>query len=369
MKITVRVLPGAASNEENQLTVTGGGAAPATISRAVRISEEPAPYGVEDYEFHAENEGGSLDTQAGSHPYQVTGSFVFNQGPDNESASSSTGGPEPIAEPKDVIGKLPAGLLGNPRPFPTCSLGTFLSSTPSLEENACPPQTAVGVASVVINDPGALGRINFVEAIYNLEPYAGEPARYGFSVAIAGVYVILDVSVRSGPGEDYGVNVTSSNITQTVGLDSVQLVFWGVPGDPVHDDVRGEQCILDEIAGYSDPCAHTETAHPPSLLTMPTSCNGPLQSSLETDSWTKRGVFVHAPTIEPLQALDGCNRLPFSPSVSAEPTTDRASAPSGLDFNLDFKDEGLTSAEGLAQSQLKDVNVALPAGLTINPSA
>ena len=102
---------------------------------------------------------------------------------------------------------------------------------------------------------------------------------------------------------------------------------------------------------------------------MPTSCNGPLQSSAEADSWTQPGAFGSYPTSEALQSLDGCNRLPFTPTMSAEPTTDRASAPTGLDFNLGFNDEGLTSNEGIAQSQLNKTVVKLPEGLTINPSA
>jgi len=375
MRIKVKVLPGASSSEVNRVNVTGGGAPAATISRALRISEEPAPYGIEDYEFRAENEGGTLDTQAGSHPYQVSGTFLFNEGADTNPPPSTTDDDKPVVEAsglaKDVSGKLPPGLIGNPVPFPTCSLGQFLTPNAYIEENSCPPQTAVGVATVTFEDPGILGHVTALESIYNLEPYAGEPARFGFSVEVGDVYVILDTSIRSGPGEDYGVTISSTNITQTTGLEGVQLNFWGVPGDPIHDSVRGEQCILE---GYSKieghlPCLHTEAAHPPSLLTMPTSCNGPLQSSLETDSWTERGQFVHVPTSEPLQAMDGCNRLPFSPIMSAEATTDRASTPSGLNFNLDFKDEGLTSTNGLAQSQLKDTSVLLPEGLTINPSA
>src|ERR1700722_3110850 len=68
MRIKVRVSPDASTGEANRFSATGGGAPPATIARAFRISEEPAPYGIEDYGFSAENEGGSLDTQAGSHP-------------------------------------------------------------------------------------------------------------------------------------------------------------------------------------------------------------------------------------------------------------------------------------------------------------
>jgi len=380
IRIKVRVLPNASSIETNRVSVSGGGAPAAAISRALRISEEPAPYGVEDFDFRAENEGGTLDTQAGSHPYQVSGTFLFNESADAAPPppmvpgfDEEAGKPqvEPVAQAKDVIGKLPPGLIGNANAIPTCSLVTFLRPPPSSEENECSAQTAIGVAAITLEDPGSIGHTTFIESIYNLEPYKGEPARFGFSISIAGVYVVLDTSVRSGPGEDYGVTISSSNITQTAGLEGVQLDFWGVPGDPVHDSVRGMQCILNKFhaANGIRPCLPSETGQHPSFLTMPTSCTGPLQSSLETDSWTERDKFLHVPTSEPLQAMDGCNRLPFSPSMSAEATTDRASAPSGLDFNLDFKDEGLTSTNGLAQSQLKDTSVLLPEGLTINPSA
>src|ERR1700722_13148459 len=356
VRIKVRVLAGAVSGEVNRVNVSGGGAPPATLSRPLIISEEPTPFGVEAYEFNAENEGGTLDTQAGSHPYQVTGTFLFNQGADSSLPPSPSPEPfagKPIVEApaltKDVIGKLPPGLLGNAQAVPKCTLGQFLTSGLWPEENECSPQTAVGVATVTVRDPGIVGYASFIETLYNLEPYAGEPARFGFSIQLADVFVILDASVRSGPGEDYGVTISSTNITQTSSLLGAQLSFWGVPGNPVHDSVRGEACILEAYESGHRPFLQTEAAHPPALLTMPTSCTGPLQANLEADSWTERGHFVHLLPAEPLQTMDGCNRVPFSPTASAEATTDRASAPSGLSFNLDFKDEGLTSANGLAQ--------------------
>jgi hypothetical protein len=102
---------------------------------------------------------------------------------------------------------------------------------------------------------------------------------------------------------------------------------------------------------------------------MPTSCSGPLRASAQVSSWLTPSTHQSFFPPEALQSLDGCNQLPFSPTIEAQPSTDRASAPSGLDFNLDFHDEGLTSAEGIAQSHLKDISVALPEGLTVNPSA
>jgi hypothetical protein len=45
------------------------------------------------------------------------------------------------------------------------------------------------------------------------------------------------------------------------------------------------------------------------------------------------------------------------------------SAPSGLDVNIDFDDEGLANPEGVSQSELQKTVVTLPEGMTINPSA
>src|SRR5438445_6541943 len=55
--------------------------------------------------------------------------------------------------------------------------------------------------------------------------------------------------------------------------------------------------------------------------------------------------------------------------MEVKPTVVQASAPSGLDFNLDFTDEGLTAPTGLAQPQIKRTVVTLPEGVTVNPSA
>ncbi len=372
MRIAVRVRPGASSIEQNMVRVSGGGAPVTSLSRPLRIDEQPSAYGVEDWRLRAEEEGGTLATQAGSHPFQVTGTVALNQGPDTEPLSFFKAEVEPVALSKDIVTKIPAGLIGNPVPIPRCTMEEFITEV-YFRENKCPQQTAIGVASVSVNEPGSLGYINVTVPLFNLEPYFGEPARFGFFVNGASVPVVLDTSLREGPGEDYGVNVISSNITQVAGLVSARVTFWGVPDDPRHDNSRGWECLyttrgeVGAIPGQS--CEASKDAQPPGFLTMPTSCNGPLQSSAEADSWKEPGRFGDVGTSEPLQSLDGCNRVPFTPAMSAEPTTDRASAPTGLDFNLDFKDEGLTSSEGLAQSQLNKTVVKLPEGLTINPSA
>jgi hypothetical protein len=370
VRIKVEVLEGASSAEKNEVSVSGGGASRASLARPLRISSEETPFGLENYELRGEEEGGALATQAGSHPFQVTATFGLNQGSDTAPFNQKPPKAEvqPVGLVKNIETKLPPGMVGNPVPFPRCTLDQFLKA--SQTENECSPQTAVGLASVTIFEPVNIGHATFTQPIFNLQPSFGEPARFGFNVVAGGVPVILDTSVRSGPGEDYGVTVSSTNITEIAGLLGAEVTFWGVPGDPRHDELRGWGC-LNEALGVliHPPCLHFDEPRPPSLLTMPASCTGSLRSSAEVDSWTQPDVFGTYLPEEPLQALDGCNRVLFTPSMSAEATTDRASAPSGLDFNLDFHDEGLTSTAGLAQSQLNKTVVRLPDGLTINPSA
>ena len=366
--IGVKVKEDAVSGGLNEMGVSGGETRSASIVRPITVSEELTPFGLQDDELTPEEEGGMPDTRAGSHPFQVTGTVVLNQ----SFALNESGGRVPVALPKNLDVKLPPGLVGNPSPFPRCTLGQFLTIPSAFGEptNACSPQTAVGVAVVTVNEPD-LGIGTFVVPVFNLEPSFGEPARFGFFIAESETPVLLDTSLRSGNGEDYGVTLSSINTTQTAALLSAEVTFWGVPGDPRHDNARGWGCIL-EARGEKGPtpCTALADQHPQSFLTLPTSCPGsPLQSSVQLDSWTQPADFQTVPTTQPMQTVDGCNQLAFSPTISAEPTTDRASAPSGLDFNLNFNDEGLTSPEGLAQSQLQNTTVTLPEGFTINPSA
>ncbi len=57
---------------------------------------------------------GSIDTQAGSHPFQLTTVNNLNQGVNAP--------PEAV---KDLRFNLPPGLVGNPTPFPQCPLAKF----------------------------------------------------------------------------------------------------------------------------------------------------------------------------------------------------------------------------------------------------
>jgi hypothetical protein len=376
--VTVGVGEGTEGGVRDELAVSGGGAPAAQLARPLTISEELTPFGVEDYELSNEEPGGIPATQAGSHPFQQTTTIVLNQ--------RNAPAEEAPAPPKDLSFRWPPGLVGNPTALPArCTLGQFLTVLPvSAGQNGGPPRAAgpdcplgavVGVATVDYHLPNYVlpRRVERVsDALYSVDPSFGEPARFGFQ-SPAGP-VLIDPAVRSAAGADYGITVTAANLTEIPEFISSRVTVWGVPGDPRHDSVRGPDCLAaahgEEFqSGQPFICRSLGQVHPPAFLTLPTVCSGgPLQTSVEADSWLQPAVVLTT-LGAPMATLDGCNRPSFSPTISAEPTTDKASAPSGLDFNLNFHDEGLIDGEGLAQSQLNKAVVTLPEGFTINPSA
>jgi hypothetical protein len=361
VRIGVLVGAGATSGKLNQATVSGGGAPTASVRRAITVSSAPTPFGIEDYELSPEEEGGASDTQAGSHPFQLTTTFTLNQNAEEM----------PAALAKDTTFKWPAGLIGNPTAVPSCTLGQFLAFRGQEFVNACPQETAVGVAMLTINEPagnlGTPGADEISTPIFNLEPAPGEPARFGFLAP--GTPVLIDASVRTG--QDYGITVKTNNISQTAAFLKAEVTVWGVPGDARHDSVRGNGCLRKDAENEElHPCHPLEEQRPSAFLTMPTSCSGTaLQSTAQADSWQARGDFVSAPEAATLGTLDGCNRLPFAPSLKLSPDGQAASTPTGLSNDVHVPQEDSENPSGLAEGDVKDITVSLPEGLALNPAA
>jgi hypothetical protein len=375
IEMLIAVEASAPSSEPNEASVSGGETPAASLRRRIPVGGEPAGFGVEDYELSHEEEGGAPDTQAGSHPFQQTTTVALNsltERADNSEHGPPVLVPSPVALGKDFSFRWPAGLIGNPTPFPRCTLAQFLqavSETNSFIANACPPDTAVGVVQTVLNLPGRTGQdpgiIQPVVPLFNLEPSRGEPARFGFRVANTPVFI--DPAVRSGA--DYGITVSVYNVGQQVGFVGSQVTVWGVPGDSRHDNARGWGCLARLIGASTQlPCDPSEQPHPPPLLSLPTSCTGPLQTSGEGDSWDEPGVFRPFPG-EPMPALDGCNALPFEPAIEVAPDGHAASTPTGLKVDVHVPEGGALNPTGLANSNIRDIAVTLPEGMTLNPAA
>jgi hypothetical protein len=309
-----------------------------------------ASFGVESFDGSIVNSDGSTGTQAGSHPYAVSTRFTLNTVP-------GSGGEVVDGNVKDIRVDVPAGLVGDPTAIPRCTdkqLKTFGQGWGS-----CPAATQVGQLTL----HGALGELTL--PLYNMVPRPGEPARFGMFIIYFPIY--LDTSVRSGG--DYGLSVTLSNITTAAPLIASAVTLWGVPGAPSHDAARGGVCLGEECFGGG----FSTNATPTPFLTLPTSCSGPQEFRLSADSWQAPGEFVgasfltHDGTGTPV-GFDGCNRLPFSPSIGVVPDSHVADSPTGVHVDLHIPSAGLQDPEGLSEANLKEAAVSLPAGMVVNPS-
>jgi hypothetical protein len=372
-EITVAIsveVEASADTLSDEASVRGGGAARTTRTLMIPVGAE-AGFGIENYELSPFNENGSPASQAAAHPFQLTTTLAFNQ-----VFISGGVGRQPVALPKDLSFHLPPGLVGNPNAAGQCTMANFFALV--LETNLCSPSTVVGVATVTADEPKTLRVFSRTVPVFNLVPAQGEPARFGLEVA-GKIPVVIDTSVRSG--RDYGVDVSVKDATETAGLLSTQVTFWGVPGDPRHDNARGWECVaggaLAKQVGESCP-AKSELPQEP-FLTLPGVCAAnpptePVLSSLQADSWADPGSFLGAEYAwmnegGQLLGFEGCGELPFSPTIDVIPEEHTAATPTGLSVDVKAPQQSTLEAGKLAEADLRDTAVTLPEGVQLNPSA
>ena len=328
------------------------------------------------------NEDNSPDTQAGSHPFAVTTRFKFNMKP------GLSGWPIPDEDVKNIEVSLPAGLVGDPSTTPKCTIEQFNTPAPpsvafGLSGASCPNDSQVGVAQVEITTTGEGEPVPLTLGIYNLVASPGVPAEFG--VNPASIPVVLVPSVRTGG--DYGVTVASKNTSQAQRIFGVKTTFWGVPSASSHDGERGE-CLGGLGATFvgGEKCPVEKTNKP--FLTLPTSCPyGPLSTAIYADSWQnpsplaiglEQAVALGFPQVAHAVALNhdvagtpvgitGCERLDFSPTVSARPDIKAASSPTGMSVEVLLPQN--ETANGLAEADLRKAVVSLPQGMSVSPSA
>ncbi len=112
VRIIVSVAAGVSGEATNRVEVTGGGAlSPAAELTQVRFSGEEAPFGFSGFDAWLTNADGTADTQAGSHPYEMTVAFAVNgRGRhDSQEFEDPTGG-----ETQQLVVKSAAGDRGGP---------------------------------------------------------------------------------------------------------------------------------------------------------------------------------------------------------------------------------------------------------------
>jgi hypothetical protein len=308
-----------------------------------------ADFGFEGVEAGFFEEDLSLATQAGSHPYEMSTTVRFNTLSDPEKGEVVDG------FPKDLVVDLPPGLVINPTAAPICTNADFAKSAEQ-ELSACPNRTAVGI--VEARQPGDK-LFGDRAAVYNLQPSPGSAAKLGFH--ILGVTVTLSGGVRDS-GE-YNAFATLRNLSQAEEIAGSRLILWGNPGDPSHDTERGN-CFIENVPPVGGCSAEVEET---AFITLPRACAGPQPTLFSADSWAEPGTFAETAS-EPLETT-GCDKLNFGPTVAVQPTTKSAESSTGLDFDLNVEDPGLTNPGSRAESDIKMIRAILPEGMTVNPSA
>jgi hypothetical protein len=378
MRVTVKNESGSPSGAQMSGEITGGEAPTVRIAQDLPSSAASPAFGVEHVSMVPEDVGGGVDVRAGSHPFQFTSTLTLNESADQK---------KPIALPRDLNIKLPPGLVGNASKLPQCTEedlkspgeaegGVGLAAT----VNKCPPGSMIGAAVLTFDEPNLGGVVTNAVPVFNLVPERGEPARFGFEVVQAPV--ILDTSVRTG--SDYGVTVTTRNITELAAFISSVVTFWGVPGDERHDNSRGWPCFTTGKwysvgAGEEPPpCVLARQSRPPALLSLPTACE-PFKVSVDGSSWPTaaapgglqlpRAEYALADEFGRELGISGCGSLRFEPSIDVTPDLTSPSSPTGLRVDLHMPQEADEIPSGTANATIKDLSVSLPEGVVVNPAS
>jgi uncharacterized repeat protein (TIGR01451 family) len=320
----------------NRVTIAGGGA-PTSASTAdpIVVGSTQGDFRFTNWDVWFSNANGTLDTQAGSHPYEASFSFDLA----NE-LNRDQGGAFPVGgQAREIDVELPPGFVGDPNAVPQCH-------RVQLDAGKCPPESQVGILETTV-----VWGLSFETEVYNMVPPAGVPDEIGF--LLEAHETRLDSSVRSG--SDYGLTTHVINVPESAVTANV-LTIWGVPGEASHDQFR----VLPSAVGKP-------------FLTLPTSCTGPIKFAIRADTWEQPDKWTEAVDVlshdsnDVPTGLTGCEDLSFGPTITAAPDTAKADTPAGLTVEVKPATGGLLTPEGLGTTDIKNTTVTLPAGVVINP--
>jgi hypothetical protein len=299
---------------------------------------------------------GPFTRQAGGHP-DFTFSFALPIDPNANVGGTISAGPREAVHKVEI--DLPPGFIGNPNVLATCSPQALAS--PGRGGSLCPVASQVGEVDAITAQLGE--QAPFRVGLYNIAHGPDVPARFGFNYL--GAVSLVTARVRP---EDYGISSGSDGISQGVAVESAKVTFWGVPADPSHDLAR--QAFGDPTITSFFPVP-TEAPRKP-FLTAPTSCTDtPASFTVRGDSWENRNIFdtstFSADEDGTPFVYEGCERLPFAPSVDVQPLSRVADAPTGLDVDVDVPQAD--DPDGVSTAYVRRVIMTFPKGMSVSPSS
>ena len=361
LKLTFKADLVASGTLVSEVAVEGGGAGAQKSTIPVTISPTVAPFGFltgpVGLSAPLTAADGAAATQAGSHPDQLTVELGFPSEQPNPNVVTGAD------EVRNIVTELPPGMILNPNSTATrCAAAELLI-------HRCPLASQIGsVTTTVVLGAGT--SVFVANPLFNMVPTPGKPSTFGFDAGESlGIFVRIDGALRSSG--DYGLSGGSREIlgrgpNPVLGL---QLHFWGDPSASSHDPMR--ECGVQR--GSHGICPEAIEESKTALLTAPVQCSGqPTITRARADSWEETGNFKHA-SYESADlagtqvAMSGCNQLQYEPSIEAKPTTNLADSPSGLD--VDIHQPVNEDPGGISPAMMKDLHLALPPGMSVNPSS
>jgi hypothetical protein len=259
----------------------------------------------------------------------------------------------PYAQTRDVEVDLPPGIIGNPQAVPRCTVAQ-LGNGP--DESECPIDSQVGVTEITVVEP-TTG--TFLEPVYNMPSPGGDVvARLGFMAVLWPAFI----NVRVDP-ENYGLVASLEGAPSASGLTEATTTLWGVPAAPSHDEER--LTPLEANNGETPPGGRKASLPEAPFMTNPTDCSLTRDITITARSYQ----LPNQPSTvsAPFPQITGCEKLNFTPHFTVRPTNPEASAPTGLETELEIPQD--ETPQGRATSTLKSALVTLPEGVTVNPAA
>lgn len=200
------------------------------------------------------------------------------------------------AHVKDLTVALPPGLVGNPTATPLCSLD-------QLQSDSCPSASQVGTVTTGVT-AHLLGLLpvplTVNGSLYNVEPAAGEPARFGIVLRPTGsdplpllqkIEQTSDVQLRKS---DFGLNTVLTSIPREAHAAGQALT---IPIDITSIDIH----LNGTVGGKG-------------FMRNPTSC-GTKTTKFTADSYANPNQKI---TGQASFTSTNCASLPFSPTFTAD---------------------------------------------------
>jgi hypothetical protein len=332
--------------------VSGGGAQRLASGEAVTSvggEHAVAPPGVAKFAFRATGPAGEPFEQAGGHSHFVTTTLLLHNERNEQAGEDSEF--KPVAPVRNLEFYLPLGFLGNVTVAAECH--PTLVEINGQDLSGCPQSSRVGTVLAMIADDVYANSFDSTHehGIYNIVPEKGYPAELAFASNNL-TFVMYATAVRRDG--KYMTRIAIPNLSVAASLVGAITTFYG---DDEEHFVRegGEEATLDRGA----------------FLTDPSDCDASpeaLSARVEFNTWTEPGVPPGAASAPAFTKLEGCNLLRFSSTMSVKPQTTQAGAPSGYQIGLNVP-QAPNGGTGLGTPPVKDVNVTLPEGTTISPSA